>query len=121
MNLIELLKVAVESRCRVTMKYDGKVREICPHLLGETKDKGLVVHAFQFGGETGDGTITSPEKGGWRFFYLNKIEGGLSLDGEGTAWYPDDLLAKTEEPPKPYVQPKFITRVLAFSKKVANG
>ena len=110
-NVLILLKHAVEQRQQVAIQYSGLVRYICPHMLGIAKGgKGAVIHAFQFG--DANGTV-DPTTGSWKFFYCDKLEGGLTVrDGP---WYPQVDLAKAEVE---YKQPAFVERVIALAPRV---
>ena len=107
------LKHAVESRSPVLIQYGNLFRYVCPHMLGTTKDKGIVLHGYQYKGDTSSGTITDPLKGEWRFFYATKMQGVTVLpQGE---WYPAPDLLKSE--PDAYKPPAFVTKVYALAKR----
>jgi len=113
MTILYDLIDAIERRAPVAIRYNGKLRYICPYMLGETGQKGHVLHAFQFAGETRNGLIGNPEDGAWRFFYLDKVEGWLVLPKEQWGWYPENL-AKAEGEYRP---PPFVTKVLALNRR----
>lgn len=106
-ELILNITRAITNKLPIAVFYKGDTRDICPHLLGETKDGRLVVHGFQFGGGSSKGPVT-PETGSWKYFYVDEIEGnGFIVPGE---WLPTGL-AKTEGD---YVPPAFIATVVAM-------
>jgi len=40
LELFQVLLTAVKSRQSIELEYDGKIRRVCPHLLGATKTRG---------------------------------------------------------------------------------
>lgn len=111
---VQSLMKAVQEKSLLQFPYQGLERQVCPYLLGKTKDDRLVLQGFQFGGQTSKGEILAPEFGGWRFFYLDEMPGAMVL-GPGP-WYPAPV-QKAEGRPA-YVPPKFITVVLALTPDV---
>ena len=73
-----LVRRAIRERKLITCTYQGKRREIAPHILGFKKrvEKTLV---FQFGGETNS---TLPPGGEWRCFALKDVVDAEMRDGE---------------------------------------
>jgi predicted nucleic acid-binding protein len=61
---------AILEQQQITCTYDGRYREICPHILGHSdgEEKALV---FQFGGET---RSKLPRGGEWRCFRLADVK-----------------------------------------------
>ncbi len=107
-DLTKYITDAITTGQNLGFPYQGLTRMVTPYLLGETNDGRLVLHGFQFGGESSRGPIETPEQGGWRFFYLNELS--VLNAGPGQA-YPLDL-AKAEL--EVYKAPKFISTVLAL-------
>ena len=107
------LMEAVQQKMPITFNYMGAAREVCPYMLGTTADKGIVLQAFQFGGASSKGVIRDPQYGEWKYFYIDKISGGIQSMVAG--WYPAPKLEKAE--PRNYVPPKFVTSVLALAKE----
>ena len=103
-NMTKLTE-AIRNKTPVSFYYQNTLRKVCPHLLGVTADERLVLHGYQYGGESSKGQVT-PESGGWRFFYLDLFE--MTTLDPGGAWYPEQL-KKAEGP---YQPPKFIAQVL---------
>ena len=75
-----LFRRAIRERKLITCTYQGKRREIAPHILGFKKrlEKALV---FQFGGETNS---TLPPGGEWRCLALKDVVAAVMVDG---AWH----------------------------------
>ena len=73
-----LFRRAVLERKLIVCRYQGKRREIAPHILGfkNRAEKALV---FQFGGETNS---SLPPGGEWRCFALKDVVDAALLDGE---------------------------------------
>jgi hypothetical protein len=106
----QIIHDAVQNKTPIALSYGGQFRYLCPHMLGYTA-KGLVVHAYQFGGDTSKGPIVDPSDGEWRYLYLNKIEGEIFVAFKGGEWYPVQDLSKSEDTYKP---PAFVLKVLAL-------
>jgi hypothetical protein len=47
-----LFRNAILAEQQVTCIYDGRPRELCPHIIGTNKDGEEAVLAWQFGGES---------------------------------------------------------------------
>lgn len=110
-----VLKTAIETKRAVAFQYGGHERQVCPHLLAKTKDNRIVLHGFQFAGQGSKGPIPSPEEGTWRFFYLDQMDGGQTLEVRRSNWYPPTL-AKAEDG-EAYKPPKFVTDVIAIAPR----
>ena len=69
---------AILERKLIVCRYQGKRREIAPHILGfkNRAEKALV---FQFGGETNS---SLPPGGEWRCFTLKDIMDAQAMAGE---------------------------------------
>lgn len=93
--------------------YQGHHRIFSPYLLGVTRDGREVLHAYQFQGANSKGPVTPESGAGWRFFYLDEIEGEVEAV-LGMPWYPLDLRKSTEL--TTYNPPKFIATVLALAE-----
>jgi hypothetical protein len=64
-----LLKQAIAHKRQVVARYDGAIREFCPHALG-TKGVERHVLAYQIGGESRSGL---PRTGEWRCFKVDEL------------------------------------------------
>jgi hypothetical protein len=69
---------AILERKLIVCRYQGKRREIAPHILG-FKNRAEKVLVFQFGGETNS---TLPPGGEWRCFALQDVVDATTMDGE---------------------------------------
>ena len=69
---------AILERKLIACTYQGKRREVAPHILGfkNRVEKALV---FQFGGESNS---TLPPGGEWRCFALKDVVDAVTQDGE---------------------------------------
>jgi predicted DNA-binding transcriptional regulator YafY len=74
--IFKLFHRAILQRQQITMRYKGKPREICPHILGYRDGKEVVL-AYQFAGES-----TRPDSvPDWRCFYLAEVVAPATRDG----------------------------------------
>jgi len=73
-----LFRRAILDRKLIVCRYQGKRREVAPHVLGFKNriEKALV---FQFGGESNS---TLPPGGEWRCFTLSEVEDARTMAGE---------------------------------------
>jgi hypothetical protein len=60
---------------QVTCTYDGRRRELCPHIIGASKDGAEVVLAWQFGGES-SGPLPQ-----WRCLKLANVRDARARNG----------------------------------------
>jgi hypothetical protein len=70
-----LFRNAILSEQQVTCAYDGRARELCPHIIGTNKGGEEVVLAWQFAGES-SGPL--PE---WRCLRLAKVKNARARNG----------------------------------------
>jgi len=63
---------------QVTCLYDGRYRELCPHIIGTNKSGEEVVLAWQFAGES-SGKLPQ-----WRCLRLANVRDARARDGH---WY----------------------------------
>jgi hypothetical protein len=73
-----LFRNAILREQQVTCTYDGRYRELCPHIIGTNKSGEEVVLAWQFAGES-SGTLPQ-----WRCLKLVNVENARARDGR---WY----------------------------------
>ncbi len=73
-----LFKRAILDRKLIVCTYQGKRREIAPHILG-FKDRAEKALVYQFGGESNS---VLPPGGEWRCFALEEVSGAQTHDGE---------------------------------------
>jgi hypothetical protein len=70
-----LFRNAILGQRQVTCVYDGRRRELCPHIIGTSKNGEKVVLAWQFGGESG-GKLPQ-----WRCLRLANVRNARARDG----------------------------------------
>lgn len=73
-----LFRNAILAERQVTCTYDGRDRELCPHIIGTNKGGEEVVLAWQFSGESA-GRLPQ-----WRCLRLRNVRNARARDG---AWY----------------------------------
>src|ERR1700704_2333771 len=73
-----LFRNAILSEQQVVCSYDGRSRELCPHIIGTNKSGEEVVLAWQFAGE---GLGKLPQ---WRCFKLANVKDARTRNGR---WY----------------------------------
>ena len=71
---------AILGRQQLVFTYRDRRREICPHVLGLTKGKEMLL-GYQFGGETNSGL---PAGGEWRCFKVAEMH---SIELRGGTWH----------------------------------
>ena len=85
----DLFHGAILKRQQVTCTYQGRYREICPHILGHSAGSEKLL-AYQFGGESSKGL---PPGGQWRCLRLSDVRDVKARDGW---WYSGGEHAKTQ-------------------------
>jgi len=60
---------------QVVCRYDGRLRELCPHIIGTSKSGEEVVLAWQFGGES-SGPLPQ-----WRCLKLANVRNAHTREG----------------------------------------
>jgi hypothetical protein len=73
-----LFRNAILAEQQVICTYDGRRRELCPHIIGTNKYGQEVVLAWQFAGES-SGPLPQ-----WRCLKLKNVRDAQARDGE---WY----------------------------------
>jgi hypothetical protein len=53
--------------------YDGKLRLLCPHMLGRNREGQVRILCFQIGGESASGLQRREGHGDWRCLALEKF------------------------------------------------
>ena len=69
MDTYELLEQAIRDKQPVAARYDGGVREFCPHALGTKRGRRHVL-AYQYGGASASGL---PAGGEWRCLDVERL------------------------------------------------
>jgi len=80
---------AILDRKQVTFTYQELYREVCPYILGHTKEAEKLL-GFQFGGESGRGL---PPGGEWRCFSLAGIS---DIKTRGGRWHGESEHRRTQ-------------------------
>ena len=70
-----LFRNAILAEHQVLCTYDGRPRELCPHITGTNKDGEEAVLAWQFGGES-SGRLPQ-----WRCLKLANVRNARTRDG----------------------------------------
>ena len=79
-NAYQVFREAILQRQPVTCRYKGKVRELCPHVLGKTRGREKLL-AWQFaGGSNTPGGL--PVGGEWRCMFVEEVTLAVITPGE---------------------------------------
>ncbi|GLR88057.1 hypothetical protein [Bradyrhizobium iriomotense] len=70
-----LFRNAILAEQQVTCVYEGRRRELCPHIIGTNRHGEEVVLAWQFAGES-SGKLPQ-----WRYLRLANVSKGRTRDG----------------------------------------
>jgi len=70
-----LFRNAILAEQQVVCSYDGRSRELCPHIIGTNKRREEVVLAWQFAGES-SGPLPQ-----WRCLRLANVRDARARDG----------------------------------------
>ena len=70
-----LFRTAILTEQQVVCVYDGRPRELCPHIIGRNKSGEQVVLAWQFAGES-SGPLPQ-----WRCLKLANVRDARARDG----------------------------------------
>jgi hypothetical protein len=70
-----LFRHAILAEQQVVCSYDGRLRELCPHILGLNRNGEEAVLAWQFGGESA-GRLPQ-----WRCLKLANVRNAVVRDG----------------------------------------
>ncbi len=70
-----LFREAILAEQQVVCRYDGRVRELCPHIIGTNRRGEEVVLAWQFGGER-SGKLPQ-----WRCLRLSNVSDARARTG----------------------------------------
>ena len=78
-NTWALLEAALRQRRPVRLSYHGRPRLICPHALGWTNDRPMLL-AYQTGGHTSTGALPTDPRRRWRCLFVDDIEQVTTAD-----------------------------------------
>jgi hypothetical protein len=74
-NTYTLFRNAILAEQQIVCSYDGRRRELCPHIIGTSKGDDEVVLAWQFAGES-SGSLPQ-----WRCLRLAHVSGARAREG----------------------------------------
>jgi hypothetical protein len=77
------LAAALHQRQAVRLCYHGRWRVVCPHALGWTNARPMLL-GYQVGGQTSTGTLDPDPRKRWRCMYIDEIDHIHAADA--TAW-----------------------------------
>jgi hypothetical protein len=77
----EIFMHSAKNRLQIYCKYNGLIREVCPHVIGLGKHGEEMALVFQFAGESSKGL---PAEGEWRCLRLQDVKNATSKVG---AWH----------------------------------
>jgi hypothetical protein len=73
-----LFREAILNHMQITCTYDGRRRELCPHVLGHTDENEMAL-TFQFAGDSVSGL---PPGGEWRCLSLAQVRDAQLRPGQ---------------------------------------
>lgn len=71
-NNYQIIRQAILDKSSISAIYQGYYREMSPHVIG-TKNGREQALFYQFGGESGSGTIVPNSKKNWRCMSINEL------------------------------------------------
>jgi hypothetical protein len=78
----EIIKDAILAKRPVSAIYDGRIRHLCPHVLGVGKDGDYQALFYQFAGESNSRPIQPDgSAANWRCLALDRLTDIRSIDG----------------------------------------
>ena len=80
MSNYTIIKKAIQERKSITCYYNGYMRKMSPHVIGEKNGTEQALF-YQYGGESSSGLSTDSTKN-WRCISVNKIT-DLSINSDG--------------------------------------
>lgn len=79
----QLVRQAITDKKQIVAEYNGHVREMCPHVIGE-KNGRLQALCYQFGGTSSSKSIIPGSKENWRCVTIENLRVIEVRDGD---WY----------------------------------
>ncbi|MEM8207412.1 hypothetical protein [Morganella morganii] len=86
MSIYNLVVKAIKEKMQIHATYQGKHREMCPHVIG-TKNGREQALFFQFSGESSKGRIPEELPACWRCIVIAELEDVKIVSGE---WHTGD-------------------------------
>lgn len=68
-----LIRAAIMGKRPLRASYDGRVRLLCPHMLGRNREGRVRILCLQIGGESASGLQRKEGDGDWRCLALEKF------------------------------------------------
>jgi len=81
MDTYEAVKTAIVNKRIIRATYRGRVRVMCPHVVG-TKNGRLQALFYQFDGESSTGLDPDGSPANWRCMFLGELSAVSVEDGE---------------------------------------
>ncbi len=81
MNTYDLIRQAIQRKQLVLAVYEGRRREMCPHVLGLKGSRAQALF-YQFAGESRSGLGPSGSSDNWRCIDLSKLTDVSVMEGE---------------------------------------
>ena len=79
----QIVRQAIIDKKQIVAEYNGHVREMCPHVIGE-KNGRLQALFYQFGGTSSSKSIIPGSKDNWRCVIIENLRVIEVRDGD---WY----------------------------------
>lgn len=83
-----VLQAALGARRPVEISYHGRYRLVCPHALGWSSGRSMVL-GYQSGGQTSTGVLPADPKRRWRCMYVDEIDDVAAAD-PASSWQTAD-------------------------------
>ena len=75
------IRTAILEKKQITATYQGRYREMCPHVLGMTHGEPHAL-LYQFGGESSSGLEPDGSGNNWRCVFVDQMEDVEMHDGD---------------------------------------
>lgn len=82
MTVYEIVRDAIQNRKIVAATYRGRVRVMCPHVLGTKRGRHQALF-YQFAGESNRGLGPDGDPENWRCMFLDELSDVSSRDAKG--------------------------------------
>jgi len=82
MTVYEVVKDAIQNKKIVTATYRGRVRVMCPHVLGTKRGRYQALF-YQFAGDSNTGLGPEGSTENWRCMFLDDLSNVTSADAHG--------------------------------------
>jgi hypothetical protein len=78
------LEAALRQRRPVRLSYHGRQRVICPHALGWSNGRPMLL-GYQTGGQTSTGALAADPRRRWRCMFVDEVDQVVAAD-PASAW-----------------------------------